>query len=105
METKEQVLHLLLQKGFNYRFYEDQKLHFYTKEIKEPSLVKWFAKDNCDLEEGYDFTNVSITVEITDNFENAQYVFLNGMDEHFIFEDLVKFKKMLEKLPNQIELR
>ncbi|WP_347723541.1 hypothetical protein [Lysinibacillus capsici] len=105
MEIKEQILHLLLQKGFNYRFYEDQKLHFYTKEITEPSLVKWFAKEFSDLEEGYDFTNVSITLEIMNDFKNAQYVFINGAEKDYQYEDLAEFKTMLEKLPNQVELR
>jgi len=104
MEIKEQILHLLLQKGFNFRFYEDQKLHFYTKEITEPALVKWFAEENCNLQE-YDLTNVTITIEIMSNYKNAQYVFLNGIEEHQLFEDLEKFKELLEKLPNQIELR
>ncbi|MEQ6355216.1 hypothetical protein ABNX05_11360 [Lysinibacillus sp. M3] len=104
MEIKEQILHLLLQKGFNFRFYESQKLHFYTKEITEPVLVKWFAEENCNLHD-YDLTNVSITIEIMSNFESAQYVFLNGIEEHHLFEDLDEFKELLEKLPNQIELR
>ncbi|MGE7840728.1 hypothetical protein ACQKNX_08045 [Lysinibacillus sp. NPDC093712] len=105
METKERILHLLLQKGFKFRFYEDQKLHFYTKEITEPLIVKWFAKENSDLEEGYDFTNVTVTIEIMDDFKNAQYVFINGAEKHYQYENLAEFKEMLEKLPNQIELR
>ncbi|MGA3675668.1 hypothetical protein [Lysinibacillus agricola] len=104
MQLKEQILHLLLQKGFKYRFYEDQNLLYYTKEITEPALVKWFAEERCSLHD-HDLTNVSITIEIMSNFEEAQYVFLNGMEEHHLFEDLVKFKELLEKLPNQIELR
>ncbi|MCS1390387.1 hypothetical protein NXZ77_02065 [Lysinibacillus boronitolerans] len=105
MEIKEQILHLLLQKGFNFRYYEDQKLRFYTKEITEPSVVKWFAQENSDLEEGYDLTNISITIEIMDDFKNAQYVFINGTEKDYQYEDLAEFKEMLEKLPNQVELR
>lgn len=105
MEMKEQILHLLLQKGFKFRYYEDQKLHFYTREITEPSIVKWFAKENSDLEEGYDLTNVTITIEIKDNFKNAQYVFINGAEKDYQYEELAEFKEMLDKLPNQVELR
>lgn len=62
METKEQILHLLLQKGFKFRFYEDQNLLFYTKEITEPVFVKWFAEEHCHLPD-CDMTHVSISLK------------------------------------------
>ncbi|AVK96924.1 hypothetical protein FCT18_04770 [Lysinibacillus sphaericus] len=104
METKEQILHLLLQKGFKFRFYEDQNLLFYTKEITEPVFVKWFAEEHCHLTD-CDLTHVSISLEITDNLERAQYTFFNGIDKQYIFKDLLEFREVLEKLPNLIELR
>ncbi|TBV85476.1 hypothetical protein [Lysinibacillus sp. OL1] len=103
MILEQQILHLLLKKGFMYTFYEKQNLYFYAQEIKDPKLVEWLAEKNYGAYGPFDLSAVSVLIEISDNFEVAQYTFINGLDAFYIFEDLQEFKIILEKLPNQIK--
>lgn len=107
-ETKVQLLEKLIQKGFKYCLYKDQNLHFYTLIIDNPEFVKSKVAEQFGWEldelDGDGLKSVKFLVEVQEDFSTAQWTFIDGLNDFYVFKSLEEFMEYLDELPNALEV-
>lgn len=104
ISIQEELLHLLLQKGFGYHLYEEQGLFFYRKDVMDENFVYDLAKSHYNVGDELDLNGISVTLEVSTDFKYAQYCFNGGLDEFVVYDELVEFKELVEGIPNDIKV-
>lgn len=102
MEMKLIVMHKLLQKGFSYTKYETDGEFFYSKEYKDEVLIKYLAEKENIVDSSFDMSGITLFIEISEDLKYSQWIFLGGLDEFYVFQEMNEFNKFLDFLPNEI---
>ena len=101
----ENLLALLLRKGFRVKLYKEQGLTFYSLTIKEEKVLQLLYDElYSNVYEEIDLTGVEFTVEIQTNFENPQWVFVNGLEEYKVYDEIEEFYEFVDRLPDVMEI-
>ncbi|MFD0587684.1 hypothetical protein ACFQZE_06690 [Paenibacillus sp. GCM10027627] len=93
---------ILEEKGFKKITYEEQdgKPIFYSIEISDQNLVSKLHKFFREDEGSFDFylDGIKCTIEITESFNFAQYVFKDSSLDYWVFDeiDLIEFENALK---------
>lgn len=104
IKIEEEVLHLLLQKGFGYHLYENEELNFYRKDVNDKDFVIRLLNAHYSSEDDFDIDNVNVVVEVSTDFKYAQYSFSGGFEEFHVYDNLIEFKTLLELLPDECKI-